>query len=92
MKASVVFPTRNALTSGSFLSFAMYSFFPAMIPACAPPNNLSPLKLTISTPSSKGLPYIRFIRKTFIEVFRSNPEPISYITGIFFFLPKATKS
>ena len=44
---------RRARKSGSLLSAAINRFFPAMIPACGPPNNLSPLKQTRSAPSFK---------------------------------------
>src|ERR1700720_1878035 len=41
---------RSARNNDSRLSAAINFDFPAMIPACGPPNNLSPLNETRSTP------------------------------------------
>ncbi|MNF69469.1 hypothetical protein D3C84_513540 [compost metagenome] len=52
--ARVILSTRSARLSGFFLILAINSLRPTINPACGPPSSLSPLKVTMSAPSSRA--------------------------------------
>ena len=83
---------RNARFNGFFLILFIKSFFPAIIPHCGPPTNLSPLNVTMSAPSSKVSLGDLYLGNPIEVSSIKDPLPRSTINGIPFLFDNFTIS
>ena len=90
--ASVILSGRKARISGSRSTRATSAAVPAMIPACGPPSNLSPLNSTTSAPAAMPAATSGSPGKPNGARSITCPLPTSSITGRSCFLPRATRS